>query len=74
VSLGGACLTHGGPSYRTRPLGRAAIEQRRPERLDTSRMTVLKTDLATGRLLCVEHLRCTPAGKAISEGWGRATS
>ena len=33
------------------------------ERLATSRMTVLKTDAATGRFLCVEHLKWTSVEK-----------
>ena len=38
------------------------------ESLATSRMTILRTDLTTGRFLCVEHLRWTPAVKADLQG------
>jgi hypothetical protein len=34
------------------------------ERLESSRMTVLKVDAQTGRFLCVEHQRWTPVVKA----------
>lgn len=38
------------------------------ERLETQRMTVLKTDLATGRFLCVEHLKWSPVVTADLRG------
>jgi len=38
------------------------------ERLDTQRMTVLKTDLSTGRFLCVEHRHWTPVVKSDLRG------
>ena len=38
------------------------------ERLESQRMTVLKTDLATGRFLCAEHRHWTPALKADLRG------
>ena len=38
------------------------------ERVDAHRMTILKTDLAAGRFLCVEHLRWTPAVKTDLRG------
>jgi hypothetical protein len=38
------------------------------ERLENQRMTVLKTDLATGRFLCVEHRHWTPALKSDLRG------
>jgi magnesium-transporting ATPase (P-type) len=34
------------------------------ERLEASRMTVLKVDAQAGRFLCVEHQRWTPVVKA----------
>jgi len=38
------------------------------ERLDTQRMTVLKTDLASGRFLCAEHRHWTPVVKSDLRG------
>jgi hypothetical protein len=38
------------------------------ERLDGYRMTVLKTDLASGRFLCVEHRHWTPVLKSDLRG------
>ena len=38
------------------------------ERLESQRMTVLKTDLATGRFLCAEHRHWTPVLKADLRG------
>jgi hypothetical protein len=38
------------------------------ERLENQRMTVLKTDLATGRFLCVEHRHWTPTLKSDLRG------
>ena len=38
------------------------------ERVEARRMTVLKTDLGTGRFLCVEHLNWTPVVKADLRG------
>ncbi|OLD45642.1 MAG: hypothetical protein AUI48_11895 [Chloroflexi bacterium 13_1_40CM_2_68_14] len=38
------------------------------ERVEAYRMTVLKTDTATGRFQCVEHLRWTPVVKADLRG------
>ena len=38
------------------------------ERLQATRMTILKTDTATGRFLCVEHLKWTPVAKGDLRG------
>jgi hypothetical protein len=38
------------------------------ERLEAERMTVLKTDLSTGRFLCVEHRSWYPVVKADLRG------
>jgi hypothetical protein len=38
------------------------------ERLDTQRMTVLKTDLASGRFLCAEHRHWTSVVKSDLRG------
>jgi len=38
------------------------------ERLESQRMTVLKTDLATGRFLCAEHRHWTPVVKSDLRG------
>ena len=38
------------------------------DRVEARRMTVLKTDLGTGRFLCVEHLHWTPVAKADLRG------
>jgi hypothetical protein len=38
------------------------------DRVEARRMTVLKTDVGTGRFLCVEHLHWTPVAKADLSG------
>jgi hypothetical protein len=38
------------------------------ERVEAYRMTVLKTDTATGRFQCVEHLKWTPVTKTDLRG------
>jgi len=38
------------------------------DRVEARRMTVLKTDLGTGRFLCVEHLHWTAVNKADLRG------
>ena len=38
------------------------------ERLERQRMTVLTTDVTTGRFLCVEHRHWTPARKSDLQG------
>lgn len=38
------------------------------ERLGSARMTILKTDLSTGRFLCVEHRSWTPAATSDLRG------
>ena len=38
------------------------------DRVEARRMTVLKTDLGTGRFLCVEHLHWTSVAKADLRG------
>ena len=38
------------------------------ERLDSHRMTILKTDVAAGRFLCVEHRHWTPVVKSDLHG------
>ena len=40
------------------------------ERLQSSRMTVLKVDTTSGRFLCVEHLKWTPVAKPDLQGLG----